>query len=296
MRNPRPVPPELAEGPFSRRAAIELVTDSQLAGSAYRRLLRGAHAPADLVVTHGELIRAARTVLPPEAVLGGRSALWAYGIELASAVEPVELILPKDDRTRARAELTMRGDLLRPDEIVETRFGPATSPARTAFDLGRRGGLRTSVPLLDALAHRTSVTPDQTLAVARAHRGARNCRRLPAAVALMDARAESVEESLLRIIILEAGIPAPVTQHVIRDRFGRFVARVDLAWPDLRLALEYDGAHHDDPAQIIADRKRLNAIHACGWTSLVIDRHQFREEPRLLAQLHAMRASAARRV
>jgi very-short-patch-repair endonuclease len=42
------------------------------------------------------------------------------------------------------------------------------------------------------------------------------------------------------------------------------------------VAVEYDGAHHDDPTQIAADRRRLNALRALGWTVLVIDRHQLR--------------------
>jgi len=296
MRPAQPVPPELAAGPFSRRAALAHVSDHHLEGPAYQQVLRGAHAPAGTVLTHGDRILGVRAQLPDDAVLGGRSALWAYGVELADAEEPVEVVLALDDRVRSRPEVRMRGDLLRLEEIVATRWGLATSPARTAFDLGRRGGVRTSVPLLDALAHHARVTVDQIEAVARVHRGARNCRRLlPVALDLMDDGAESVRESLLRLMVVGAGFPRPVTQHKIYDRFGRFVARVDLAWPDLRLALEYDGAHHDDPAQIASDRQRMNALHACDWTSLVIDRTQFRDEARVIALVRTMRTSALAR-
>ena len=292
MRPVNPVPPELAAGPLSRRRALAQVSEHDLAGPSYQRVLRGAHATAATTLTQGVRIRAVRAVLPDAAVLGGRSALWAHGVELAEPGEPVEVVLPLDDRVRSRPEVRMRGDLLRPEEIVMTRWGPATSPARTAFDLGRRGGVRTSVPLLDALAHRTRVTVDQIEAVARAHRGARNCRRLPVALDLMDDGAESVRESLLRLVVVGAGFPRPVTQHEIRDLFGWFVARVDLAWPHLRLALEYDGAYHDDPAQIARDRARMNAIHACGWTTLVVDRTQLRHEARVIAQLRTLHAAA----
>ena len=81
----------------------------------------------------------------------------------------------------------------------------------------------------------------------------------------------------------------------IYDRFGRFVARVDLAWPDLRVALEYDGAYHNDPAQIVLDRKRLNAIQACNWSTLVIDRAQFRDESQVIDLVRAVRAAQSRR-
>ena len=295
MRPAQPVPDELAAGPFSRRAALAHVTDHHLRGPAYQQVLRGAHAPAARVLTHGDMIRAARAVLPDHAVLGGRSALWAYGIDLADAGEPVEIVLPLEDRVRSRREVRMRGDVLRPDEIVPTRWGLVTSPARTAFDLGRRGGIRTSVPLLGALANRTRVTVDLIEAIARAHRGARDCQRLPVTLDLMDDGAQSVRESLLRLVVIEAGFPRPVTQHKIHDRFSRFVARVDLAWPDLRLALEYDGSYHDDPAQIAQDRQRLNAIQTCSWSTLVIDRTQFRDESRVIALVRAMREAAQSR-
>ena len=61
----------------------------------------------------------------------------------------------------------------------------------------------------------------------------------------------------------------PVPQHVVLDVHGRFVARVDLALPELRLALEHDGqAVHDRPDAFVADRRRQNALVAAGWTVL----------------------------
>lgn len=65
-----------------------------------------------------------------------------------------------------------------------------------------------------------------------------------------------------------AGVPAPVSQYVIRDAAGGFLARVDLAWPDRRVALEYDGVWHADAVQLRADRRRLNRLTAAGWIIL----------------------------
>jgi hypothetical protein len=61
--------------------------------------------------------------------------------------------------------------------------------------------------------------------------------------ALADPRAESPPESLVRVLLTLGGLPRPVPQYVILDQGGRFVARVDLAWPEVRLAGEYDGAY-----------------------------------------------------
>ncbi|WNB85246.1 DUF559 domain-containing protein [Cellulomonas sp. ATA003] len=289
-----PIPSQLTSTPFSRRDALAVsVTDRTLEGPSYRPMLQGAHACATLQVTHAARIRAARTVLPDDAVLGGRSALWAWGVEVASEDTPVEVILPPDRRVRNRAQVRVRGDVLLPGEWVASAWGPTTTPARTAFDVGRRGVLRESVPLLDALARATGVTADDVARLARVHRGARHLTRLTPALAEMDGRSESMRESLLRLLVAEAGFDRPVLQHTVRDADGRFVARVDLAWPELRLALEYDGSHHDDPAQIMHDRRRLNALHACGWRVLVIDRHQMRDEARVVGMIRDLRRTAA---
>jgi very-short-patch-repair endonuclease len=49
---------------------------------------------------------------------------------------------------------------------------------------------------------------------------------------------------------------------------GRFVARVDLAWPECRVAIEYDGQWHGQPGQLHADRHRLNRLVTAGWLVL----------------------------
>jgi very-short-patch-repair endonuclease len=48
---------------------------------------------------------------------------------------------------------------------------------------------------------------------------------------------------------------------------GRY--RLDLAWPESRVAAEYDGAVHDGRAATRADRARHNALRAAGWRVFV---------------------------
>jgi very-short-patch-repair endonuclease len=57
---------------------------------------------------------------------------------------------------------------------------------------------------------------------------------------------------------------------------SRFVARVDLAWPEQRVAVEYDGLWHGTPAQFHRDRRRLNALVAAGWTVIHVTSAQLR--------------------
>lgn len=295
MPSSSPVPAELRGGPFTTSAALRLISEDDLRGPSYRRLLRGVHTASDSV-SHGDRILAARQVLPSDAVLGGLSALWALGVPLAGPSEPVEVILPPQQRPRSRRFLRVRGDRLQDVEVIDTAFGPVTTPPRTAFDVARRGDAVDTVPLLDALARETAVAAADVSEVVAMHPGARWSSRVAPALDLVDPGAESVRESQLRVALVQAGLPRPVTQYTIRNAAGYFVARVDLAWPELRALVEYDGAHHDERAQIVRDRGRMNALRLVGWSALVIDRAQFARRDVVVAMVRNMLVAAGARL
>ena len=87
---------------------------------------------------------------------------------------------------------------------------------------------------------------------------------------------ESLLETLMvQLVRRAAGVPDPRRQVVVENGYGEFVARVDLAWPDLGLFVELDGQHH--PGQPVYDARRETAVVAatgwlCGrftWTEVV---------------------------
>ncbi|MER7798086.1 hypothetical protein [Microbacterium sp. NPDC096154] len=96
--------------------------------------------------------------------------------------------------------------------------------------------------------------------------------------ALQEARvgAESPGETRSRLIITRAGLPEPVLQHRLVDARGRFVARLDMAYPQYGLAVEYDGRGHADPEQFARDADRWDAIRRTGWTLVRLLRHHLR--------------------
>jgi very-short-patch-repair endonuclease len=55
-----------------------------------------------------------------------------------------------------------------------------------------------------------------------------------------------------------------VAQFVVRDDSG-FVARVDFAWPEQKVAVEYEGVWHGERQNVAKDRRRLNKLTAAGW-------------------------------
>jgi len=64
-----------------------------------------------------------------------------------------------------------------------------------------------------------------------------------------------------------AGLPRPVQQHKLRVN-GRTI-RIDLAYPELRIAIEYDGwEYHSTRGAFDRDRARANELELLGWTVL----------------------------
>jgi very-short-patch-repair endonuclease len=82
-------------------------------------------------------------------------------------------------------------------------------------------------------------------------------------VPLVDPRAESAPESRVRVALVLAGL-TPVPQFEV-TALGRFLGRVDFAWPEERVVLEYEGAHHFDGTQIVRDDERIRRLEDAGW-------------------------------
>lgn len=77
--------------------------------------------------------------------------------------------------------------------------------------------------------------------------------------------AESLLEVLMvQLIRSEPRLPEPQRQVVVLSQWDAFVARVDLAWPEIGVFLELDGQHHKD--QPVYDARRETAVVAAkGW-------------------------------
>ncbi|WP_069166302.1 DUF559 domain-containing protein [Nocardia altamirensis] len=170
-----------------------------------------------------------------------------------------------------------------PAECCEVDGFRVTTPARTAFDLGRQLPRNEAVPVLDALCAATGLVPSEIATVARAHPGMRGVGRLSTIVDLIDGGAESPPESHTRLLLVDAGLPKPTTQLVVRDAYGAFVARVDMGWEPWRVAVEYDGAQHwTDPAQRTKDIDRIATLESLGWRIIRVNATLLRHRPHVI--------------
>ena len=110
--------------------------------------------------------------------------------------------------------------------------------------------------------------------------------RARVACGLADGCAESPQETRLRLLIGRSQLPAPIAQYRIA-KDGRFVARVDFAWPDHKVALEYDGLWHAEDGQFAKDRERLNLLREAGWTVVFVTAADLHQPERLIARIAA---------
>lgn len=183
-----------------------------------------------------------------------------------------------------------------PEGAVSLQEGrPVVVPARTFVDLGHLLELPDLVAVGDVALRRGYMTPDDITAWLRRRFGARGTRAVRQALPLLDARAESPPESRLRVHIVLAGLPVPVPNHVIRDADGGFLARGDLVYPELRIVIEYDGGHHDDPRRRRLDATRRTLLREHGWYVVEIHADDLRYPERALAKVTAaLRVRGAR--
>lgn len=229
----------------------------------YRAVFPNVYLPNGEPPSLEQRIAAAWLWSARRATIVGAAAARLHGAEWIPDDVPVELA--HINSRPPPGVLTRRDALL--DGETQTMDGFAvTTPERTAFDIGRRGAVRSAVVRLDALARATDFKVDDVLRVARCHPRAPGLRRLEAALELVDAGSQSPRESYLRLLLIDAGLPRPQTQIPVLGVDGIPVAYLDMGWEERMVAVEYDGDHHrSDRRQYVKDIRRQEMLERLGW-------------------------------
>lgn len=195
-------------------------------------------------------------------VLAGFSAAAMHGARYIDAALPANIIGSPCRPTRG---LVVWEDSPDPDEVCTVGDLRLTTATRTAVDLARKFPQDVAVAAIDALARATKLTVADIELAAQRHPGQRGIRHARESIALVDPKAESPRETALRLLLLRAGFPPPESQHPICNEYGVLIGVVDFAWPELKVAVEYEGRHHTDPEQIRRDIARIEEMIEMGW-------------------------------
>ena len=261
--DPAPLPPS----PFTReQAAAAGVTDWALRGSRCVRVLTNVYVDAALALTPALRARAALLAAPPGSVVARHDAARLWGGVVPDSPD-LHLLVPAGSRVRADG-ISARSAA---DVVVAHRDGiPVTSVVQTFLDLAGDLGLVDLVVLGDSFVRRNVVTCAELAEAARTGRG-RGVRLARRAAGLVRAGVDSPMESRLRMLIVLAGLPEPEVNHILREDDGAWRLRFDLAYPELKIAIEYDGRQHaGSTTQWVRDVGRREELDTLGWRLVVV--------------------------
>ncbi|WP_199439502.1 DUF559 domain-containing protein [Umezawaea beigongshangensis] len=236
------------------------------------------------------LTRAAATLLTAgdEAVLSGHTAAHLHGCTAADTTT-VHVTLPHRQRLRMPSGVTVRHVHLDEADVVHRQGLRCLALDTTIAELLCLADRRTALACADqALAlhapgERAAFKADVEVQV-RERLDPRGRRRGLFLLDVTTGLPESPPESWLLLLLVDEGLPVPEPQYPVRDITGREIYRLDFAWPELRVALEYDGyAAHAERGT--ADAARDVDLARRGWTVIRADVSDLRNPQRLLARL-----------
>ena len=231
---------------------------------------------------------AACIVVGPTAVLCGLTALRLYGCG-AAETSTVHVITPYNRWSRCHDGLRVHQGRVPADSVVTLDGLPVVTLDHAVSDVLCTAPRRLALCCADQVAATQPRAQQAAFVQQVAERLAnradrRGTRRAEQLLELVDGAAESPAESSLRLIIADAGFPLPQVQYEIRGMDGAVLWRLDLAWPQVRVALEYDGfaAHAGREAH---DAARDADLQRRGWLVIHATAADLREPGRVLHEL-----------
>ncbi|MGW5705861.1 DUF559 domain-containing protein [Amycolatopsis japonica] len=232
--------------------------------------------------------QAALLVVGQPAALSGATALALHGI---SAVEDtrIHVTVPYSRRVKSKPGLAVHQADFRPSDVIELDGLPMFSLDLALADFLCTGDKRTAFAALDEAMR--GLLPDHVRTLHANVRDRivdrRDRRGIHRAVMLLDlatGKADSPPESILRLIVVEAGFPVPEAQYEITTIEGRTLYVLDMAWPARRIALEYDGfASHEERRDY--DSERDARMAGRGWITIRASAEDLRDPRRVLSEL-----------
>ncbi|MFF1572977.1 endonuclease domain-containing protein [Leifsonia sp. NPDC058292] len=176
---------------------------------------------------------------------------------------------------------------------------PITPPAQTWGDLAAMIPPGDLVAAGDYLVGGGSplCTLDELILETAMRAGRRGAARAADAIRHVRVGSESPQETRLRLLLVARGLPEPELNHEIRSPAGAFLARVDLAYPGRRLAIEYEGdVHRVDLNVFRRDIARRERVEDLGWRMLRVTADDLHpdSEGRLVARVRRAITSPVR--
>ena len=272
------------------------VTADHLRTSAYEVPFRGARAASGTVESLYDRCRALSTVLDDGVVFSDVTALRLMEVEVPWTREDddrlhVVTLRPQDRPRRQRDGVVAHWS--RQPVLGTTTVGElaVTSPEQTFVHVAVGLRLPDDVVVLgDAMMRRQAMltTPAKLADAAERTHKVKGIVQVREQIERMRPGTDSSPETRVRLAIVDANLPRPQVNQVVRAPDGEYVKRVDLLYPDLRIAIEYDGdQHRTDRAQWREDVRARRRLEELGWIVIVVVGDDLRDLQALVSRVRA---------
>ena len=261
-----------------------LVGDAIAAGTSraslrtlsWDRSIYGVRAPNTVERTLLDTCRMFAARLPADAFFSHSTAARLIGMPLplrAQKSSILDVAVPAPARAPHARGLRGHELAVQSRDVVSSRGIRHTSPSRTWCDLASVLGLLDLVAAGEHLIHWRLPLVDHEELTARSREfvGRRGMSKIRQALPLLDGRAESPPESMLRVILSLHGLPRPDINHSIVDTETGKAVRPDFIFAEQKVILEYQGDYHRTKAQWRKDMTRRTRLEVDGWRVMEIN-------------------------
>jgi hypothetical protein len=299
-RLPRELPDPLPNAIFTVATARNLgVHPERLRVDDLERRVYGVRGPRGYADDLTQRCRLFAARLPDDVFFSHSTAARILGAPVPLRFERmlrVHASVPAPHRAPHAAGLIGHSREVHTGDVVELGGLRVSSPARMFCEMAGVLDVAQLVAIADYLIQRTAplCALDDLLERSQVRDRLTRSKRVATAIALADNRSESPPESYFRVLLTLAGIPPTAANHWVVTSSGRRY-RIDLAWVTEKVALEYQGAYHLDPAQRRDDMTRRAHLEADGWIVVELNADDLADSSTVVARVRAALARAAAR-
>jgi len=246
---------------------------------------RGVYARADLAAqlvarSGGDhlLQTAAALAVSGLAVASHQSAAHIHGIAVLGKWRRVTLTRPPGRSKSAQSGTRLHCAQLPTEHVTVCHGMCVTTAARTVVDLARTVEFRAGVVTADSALHQGLVTMAELESLLAGCLRWPGSRRAAEVVAFADKRAESVLESIARVVFRDCGLPPPELQIWVGGAVA--VGRVDFLWRRFRTVVEVDGLmKYANPARATLQLERDKRLRDAGYEVVHLNWQEITENP-----------------
>ena len=318
MRPPAPARDLTGLVRLRRDLRAEGMTDTQITCLVRTRcscrVRYGAYVPYDVWESctaedrHRLRARAVLARAHSETALSHVSSLVERGVPLwGVSLDVVHTTRERPERAgRRQKDWVPHRGVLGPDDVEERNGVRISTAARSALELTTIVGVEAGLVAVNRLLHAGEMTLEEFSEQVKKHAYWPGSLTANVVVRLADGRLESVGEDRFLFFVYQQGLPVPEPQLEIRDEQGRLIGRVDFAWPELGVFVEFDGRtkyqkyrRDGESLEDFLMREKRREELVClltGWTCIRISWQDMSRPERLAARIRRMLASRGRTV